>query len=39
MSKSMKKAKQKQEAENGSVGRWLWEWTKSIAVAFCCSYW
>ena len=34
MSKSLKKAKQKQEAENGSVGRWLWEWTKSIAVAF-----
>lgn len=22
------------DSENGSVGRWLWEWAKSIAVAF-----
>ena len=34
MSKTTNRAKPKQEAENGSVGRWLWEWTKSIAVAF-----
>ena len=33
MSKSTKRAKEKQDAD-GSVGRWLWEWTKSIAVAF-----
>jgi len=34
MSKKRHQAKRAAEAENGSVGRWLWEWTKSIAVAF-----
>ena len=34
MSKTAKKPKGKAETDNGSVGRWLWEWTKSIAVAF-----
>ena len=32
--KTAKRPERKKEAENGSVGRWLWEWTKSIAVAF-----
>ena len=27
-------AERKNEADSGSVGRWMWEWTKSIAVAF-----
>lgn len=34
MSKTTNRAKPKPDSENGSVGRWLWEWTKSIAVAF-----
>ena len=34
MAKTREQAKRSQDAENGSVGRWLWEWTKSIAVAF-----
>ncbi len=33
MSKEKKQEKRGVEQE-GSVGRWLWEWTKSIAVAF-----
>ena len=33
MAKNEKKGAAKAE-EPGSVGRWLWEWTKSIAVAF-----
>lgn len=33
MTKNEKRGPEKAE-EPGSVGRWLWEWTKSIAVAF-----
>lgn len=32
--KTANRTERKSEADNGSVGRWLWEWTKSIAVAF-----
>ena len=34
MAKEKKQKSAGRKDDPGSVGRWLWEWTKSIAVAF-----